>query len=58
VLPCFGDTVILKDFAEHGQDNPIPIGEFEELADKVAEDLYTHDVNWPGDSAGGITGIV
>ncbi len=49
---CFGDTVYLKDFAGHGEDNPIPIAEFEEFADKVAEDLYSHDLSWPGYSAG------
>jgi len=45
---CFGDVVYLKDFAGYGQDNPIPIGEFEEFADTIAEDLYTHDFTWPG----------
>ncbi|MCB8953074.1 MAG: RHS repeat-associated core domain-containing protein [Ardenticatenales bacterium] len=45
---CFGDIVYLKDFSGYGEDNPIPIAEFEEFADKVAEDLYTHDLTWPG----------
>jgi RHS repeat-associated protein len=49
---CFGDEVVLKDFSEHGEDNPIPIEEFEEFADEVAEDLYTHDLGWPGLEAG------
>jgi hypothetical protein len=42
----------LKDFSGHGEDNPVPIEEFEEFADKVAEDLNTHDLDWPGFSAG------
>jgi len=49
---CFGDTVHLKDFSGRGEDNPIPIEEFEEFADEVAEDLSTHDLDWPGFSAG------
>ncbi len=49
---CFGDVVYLKDFADYDEDNPISIGEFEEFTDKVAEDLYTHDLSWPGYAAG------
>ncbi|MFZ1707523.1 MAG: RHS repeat-associated core domain-containing protein, partial [Anaerolineae bacterium] len=49
---CFGDVVRLKDFSGNGRDNPIPIKEFEAFADKVAQDLYTHDVDWPGLSGG------
>jgi RHS repeat-associated protein len=45
---CFGDKVFLKDFAGHDEKNPIPIEEFEAFADKVANDLYTHDLDWPG----------
>jgi hypothetical protein len=49
---CFGDVVILKDFSEHDEDNPIPIEEFQDFADEVAEDLYSHDLGWPGLEAG------
>ena len=49
---CFGDFVQLKDFENNGPDNPIPMNEFEKFAHKVAEDLYTHDVDWPGLSGG------
>jgi len=49
---CFGDKVFLKDFAGQGEGNPVPIEEFEEFADEVAEDLYTHDLTWPGLKAG------
>ena len=49
---CFGDVVVLKDFSGHGEDNPIPIEEFNEFADEVAEDLNSHDLTWPGISAG------
>ncbi|MEZ4713490.1 MAG: hypothetical protein R3A44_40255 [Caldilineaceae bacterium] len=42
----------LKDFSSHGESNPIPIGEFETFADKVAADLDTHDVTWPGYRSG------
>jgi RHS repeat-associated protein len=49
---CFGDVVILKDFSEYDEDNPIPIDEFEDFADEIAEDLYSHDLGWPGLEAG------
>ncbi|MCC6604833.1 MAG: hypothetical protein IT327_16605 [Anaerolineae bacterium] len=55
---CFGDTVYLKDFpSEQISDTEvlipfIPIEEFEALADKIAEDLYTHDLTWPGFDSG------
>ncbi|MCA9943467.1 MAG: hypothetical protein H6656_20230 [Ardenticatenaceae bacterium] len=55
---CFGDTVYLKDFPpEQISDTEtlipfIPIEEFEALADKIAEDLYTHDLTWPGFDSG------
>ncbi len=49
---CFGDEVKLKNLFEYNEDNPIPIEEFETLADKVAEDLFTHDLGWPGYFAG------
>lgn len=45
---CFGDFVSLKDFKDNGKDNPIPIEEFSEFANKVAEDLMKHDLDWPG----------
>jgi RHS repeat-associated protein len=49
---CFGDQVVLKDFSNNGKDNPIPINEFEIFADKVAEDLNSHELSWPGIKAG------
>jgi RHS repeat-associated protein len=49
---CFGDVVTLKDFSEYDENNPMPIEEFEKFADKVAEDLSTHELGWPGLSAG------
>lgn len=52
VAGCFGDTVSLKDFSENGVNNPVPVGEFNALADKVANDLYSHDLTWPGLTAG------
>jgi hypothetical protein len=45
---CFGDEVRLKNFNNNGPDNPIPRKEFDAFAAKVAEDLYSHDVDWPG----------
>jgi len=45
---CFGDVVYLKDFSGNDEDNPVPISEFEDFADKVAEDLHTHELTWPG----------
>jgi hypothetical protein len=49
---CFGDVVYLKDFAGYGEDNPVPFQEFNDLLDKVAEDLYTHDLTSPGFTSG------
>jgi RHS repeat-associated protein len=49
---CFGDIVYLQDFSEYDEDNPIPIDEFEQFADKVAEDLHTHNIDWPGYNSG------
>ena len=49
---CFGDKVGLKDFKNNGINTPIPTKEFEAFANKVAKDLYTHDVDWPGLSGG------
>jgi RHS repeat-associated protein len=49
---CFGDTVYLKDFSSNGEDNPISTEEFNTFADKVAEDLNSHDLTWPGYDAG------
>jgi hypothetical protein len=49
---CFGDLVMLKDFSDNGENNPIAIEEFEEFSDKVAEDLHSHDIDWPGNVAG------
>jgi hypothetical protein len=49
---CFGDTVSLKDFSENGEENPIPVDEFNALTDEVADDLYSHDLTWPGYTSG------
>jgi len=49
---CFGDIVYLKDFSGNDKDSPIGIEEFEEFADKVAEDLNAHDLSWPGVAGG------
>ena len=51
---CFGDTVQLtEDFSSNGKENPVSIGEFEEFADEVAEDLHSHDLGpWPGQIGG------
>ena len=49
---CFGDIVTLKDFPGNGEGNPIPVDEFRDFADKVSEDLYSHDLTWPGYMAG------
>ena len=49
---CHGDTVSLEDFSGNSEENPVPIDEFEEFADAVAEDLATHDLGWPGLEAG------
>ncbi len=49
---CFGDVVKLDDFSGNGEDNPISIEEFNAFADEVAYDLDSHDLTWPGFSAG------
>ncbi len=49
---CFTPVVDLMDFTGRDEENPIPNEELEELLDKVAEDLYTHDVTSPGYFAG------
>ncbi len=45
---CFGNKVYLKDFSAYGENNPISISDFKAFADKVAEDLFSHDLSWPG----------
>lgn len=45
---CFGDQVGLKDFSGNGPNKPITFDEFQAFEDKVAEDLSTHNVDWPG----------
>jgi hypothetical protein len=52
LVGCFEPVVNLMDFKGRGEDNPIPSGEFEELLDAVAEDLYSHDLTSPGYLAG------
>ena len=49
---CFGDTVVLMDFSQYGEENPISIEEFNAFSDEVAKDLQSHDLTWPGIKAG------
>ena len=44
--------MILKDFATNDQNNPISKQEFEDFTGEIAQDLYTHDIDWPGFAGG------